>query len=94
MSGFQDNSSARRFELGTADGLIIASYRDRNGVRVITHVETPAAARGKGHAARLMDEIVAHARTNGVKLAAACSYAVAYFERTPQARDVLGWVLC
>ena len=90
MLGFRDNAAANRFELETADGLIVAEYRDRNGVRLITHVETPAHARGKGHAARLMQAIVAEARTTGVKLAAACAYAVAYFERTTQAHDVLG----
>ncbi|MBY0564096.1 MAG: N-acetyltransferase [Hyphomonadaceae bacterium] len=90
MTKFRDNAAASRFELETPDGLIIADYRDLGAVRSITHVETPATARGKGHAGRLMDAIVAHARAGGPRLRASCSYAVAYFERTPDALDVLG----
>lgn len=89
MGQFRDNAAASRFELDTPDGTSFADYRDAGAVRLITHVETPAAARGKGHAGQLMDAIVAHARAGGPRLRASCSYAVAYFERTPGARDVL-----
>jgi predicted GNAT family acetyltransferase len=86
---FRDNASERRYEFETPAGLVIANYRDEGALRVIAHVETPMAVRGKGCAARLMDEIVAHARTHGLKLHPVCSYADAYFKRTPGAGDVL-----
>lgn len=89
MSQFRDNAAASRFELDTPDGISFADYRDVGPVRLITHVETPAAARGKGYAAQLMDAIVAHVRARDSRVRASCSYAVAYFERTPNARDVL-----
>lgn len=64
--------------------MTFADYRDVAHARVLTHVESPEAARGKGYAAQLMAGIVAEARASGRKLRAACPYAVAYFARHPQ----------
>jgi hypothetical protein len=89
MAAFRDNAAEHRFELETAEGVVFAAYRDRQGSRAITHVETPMHARGKGHAGALMDAIVFYARAQAIKLTPLCSYAAAYFERTPSARDVL-----
>lgn len=89
MNEFRDNAAAKRYELDAPEGVSIANYRDIGGVRVIMHVETPVAAQGRGYAQKLMDLIVAEARTNGLPLRASCSYAVAYFKRHPQAADVL-----
>lgn len=89
MSAFSDNAAKHRYELVEAEGVSFADYRDVDGVRVILHVETPAAAQGKGYAQKLMDAIVAEARAKNLPLRASCSYAVAYFKRHPQAADVL-----
>lgn len=86
---FRDNSGAHRFELEAPEGLSFADYRDVAGVRAIMHVETPREARGLGYATRLMNEIVAHARANDMKLRASCSFAAAYFKRHQDAGDVL-----
>jgi len=86
---FRDNEKARRFERDTPFGLAWADYVQHGAVRTITHVETPPQARGQGVAAALMAQIVDHARTNRVELTPRCSYAVAYFEQRPEARDVL-----
>jgi predicted GNAT family acetyltransferase len=85
---FRDNASAHRFELEQPEGVSFADYRDIAGARAIMHVETPDAARGLGYASKLMGEIVAHARANGLKLRASCPFAVAYFKRHPDASDV------
>jgi predicted GNAT family acetyltransferase len=85
---FRDNTSAHRFELEEPEGVSFADYRDIAGARAIMHVETPDAARGLGYASKLMGEIVAHARANGLKLRASCPFAVAYFKRHPDASDV------
>ncbi len=84
-----DNTRLGRFEL-TEDGQVtFATYR-RDGTGVaIRHVETPPARRGKGSASRLMDGIVAYARAEGFKIEPLCPYAVAWFRRHPDARDVL-----
>lgn len=88
MAAFRDNTAARRYERDAPEGASWADYKDMDGFRLILHVETPAPARGKGHAARLMEGIVTHARETHVKIKPVCSYAVAYFERTPSAGDV------
>jgi predicted GNAT family acetyltransferase len=89
MDAFRDNPAAHRYELDAPEGVSFADYRDVAGVRVLTHVETPPAARGLGYAQKLMDAIVAEARAQRLPLRAGCSYAVAYFRRHPAASDVL-----
>lgn len=86
---FRNNIAARRYELDHPGGPSFARYRDGEGARAILHVETPAGARGQGHAGRLMDAIVADARAQGMKLTPICGYAAAYFRRRAEARDVL-----
>ncbi len=86
---FRDNAAAHRFELDAPEGTSWADYRDVGGARAILHVETPAAAQGLGYATKLMNEVVAYARANGMALRASCSFALAYFKRHSDARDVL-----
>ena len=88
-SPFRDNAAHHRYEIDHAGGPSFATYRDGQGVRAILHVETPAAARGQGHAAKLMEALVADARARQMKLTPICGYAAAWFRRNPAARDVL-----
>lgn len=83
MTQFRDNAAAHRYELQAEEGLSFADYREVTGARAIMHVETPAAAQGKGYASKLMHEIVADAVARGLKLRASCPFAVAYFKRHP-----------
>lgn len=85
---FRDNASAHRYEMEADGFLSFADYRDVAGVRVIMHVETPFEARGRGHASKLMAEVVARARAEKSKLRASCAFAVAYFKRHPDTADV------
>ena len=89
MSVFRDNTHAHRYELDHKGGPSFARYRDGEGVRVIVHVETPAPARGQGHAAALMQALTEHARASGLKLTPVCGYARAWFARHSSAQDVL-----
>lgn len=89
MEGFRDNTARHQYELDAPEGMSFAEYRDIDGVRVILHVETPAEARGRGYAQKLMDAVVEDARRNKTQLRASCSYAVAYFRRHPGTQDVL-----
>jgi hypothetical protein len=86
---FRDNAAERRYEYAVGGDVTIGEYSERHAARAITHVETPQHARGQGHAAALMSEIVADARVRGLKLEPRCSYAAAWFERHPEAQDVL-----
>lgn len=89
MSDFRDNTASSRFELKEPEGVSFADYRDVAGVRALMHVETPPEAQGLGYATKLMNEIVAYARAEDIKLRAGCSFAVAYFKRHADAEDVL-----
>lgn len=84
-----DNKDQSRFELEENGLLAWANYRIRDGQYVIPHVEADPALRGNGAAGRLMQQIVEHARTNQLVIVPRCSYARAWFQRHPEAADVL-----
>lgn len=86
---FRDNKTEARFEWEEGGAVSIADYVVRGDARVLPHVETPVAARGRGAAARLMTAIVEDARANGYKLHPVCPYAVAHFRRHREQQDVL-----
>jgi predicted GNAT family acetyltransferase len=91
MSDFRDNADHHRYELDAQEGQSFADYRDISGVRVILHVETPAHARGRGYASKLMHFVVEDAIAKNLKLRASCAFAVAYFRRHPkEVEPVLG----
>lgn len=85
-----DNRERQRFETQVNGLTVFANYREHDGRFVLTHVEADPALRGTGAAARLMQAIVDHARTHGLKLVPRCTYAVAWFRRNPVAQDVIG----
>ena len=85
-----DNTGAGRFELEEKGLLVWADYRVIGGKTVLPHVEAAPPLRGTGAASRLMQQIVDHARENQLVLAPRCSYARGWFQRHPEAEDVLG----
>lgn len=85
-----DNTSESRFELREGPYLAWADYRVRDGRTILPHVEAEPPLRGTGAAGRLMEQIVTHARATGLVLEPRCAYARAWFQRHPDARDVLG----
>jgi predicted GNAT family acetyltransferase len=85
-----DNAARHRFEL-EVDGLVcFANYRRTEGQLAITHVEAPPPLRGTGAARRLMEGVLAIARTEGVKVQPLCGYAADYIRRHPEHQDLLG----
>lgn len=84
-----DNTARSRFELEENGQKVWADYRLRDGMYVLPHVEADMALRGTGAASRLMQQIVDHARANKLVLVPRCTYAVAWFQRHPEAQDVL-----
>jgi len=85
-----DNQAESRFELHEDGHQVWANYRIRDGRYVIPHVEADPALRGTGAASRLMQQITDHARAEKLVIVPRCSYATAWFERHPEAEDVLG----
>ncbi|HEY0267229.1 MAG TPA: GNAT family N-acetyltransferase [Rhizomicrobium sp.] len=84
-----DNKDASRFELEENGHLAWAEYRIRDGKYLIPHVEADPPLRGTGTAGRLMQQIVDHARAAQLVIVPRCSYARAWFDRHPDAQDVL-----
>jgi len=84
-----DNEERSRFELEEDGHRVWAEYRIRSGKYLIPHVEADPALRGTGAAGRLMQQIVDHARKQRLVIVPRCSYATAWFERHPEAEDVL-----
>jgi predicted GNAT family acetyltransferase len=85
-----DNAAQNRFELHRPDGhLVYADYAREPGVLVIKYVEAPAALRGTGAAAPLMQEIMEQAKKDGVKVRAVCHYALAWIKRSKDFADML-----
>jgi hypothetical protein len=84
-----DNTEQSRFELEENGHLVWANYRVRDGKYVLPHVEADLELRGTGAASRLMQQIVDHARDQKLVLEPRCSYARAWFQRHPDAQDVL-----
>jgi predicted GNAT family acetyltransferase len=84
-----DNTDQRRFEIAEDGHRVWADYRIQDGKYVLRHVEADLALRGTGAAGRLMQAIVDHARRHQLVLVPRCAYAVAWFRRHPDAKDVL-----
>ncbi|RYX83178.1 N-acetyltransferase [bacterium] len=87
----QWNPKRERFELEVDGKLAIADCIVRPDEWVVTHVEVPNELRGGGVASRLAAGIVEHAREKQGKITPVCSFMVAYFQRHPEARDVLSY---
>jgi predicted GNAT family acetyltransferase len=83
------NEALSRFELVEDGQTAFADYRLHGEAVVIPHVESPIALRGKGTAGRLMEGVAELARDGSFKVVPVCSYAVHWFRRHPQWRDVL-----
>lgn len=89
MSAVVDNRARSRFELVEEGQTAFADYRKTEGRLVIPYVESPPALRGKGSAGRLMEGVLAAARSEGLKVTPICGYAAAYIRRHPEHHDLL-----
>lgn len=95
MTDLRDVRADQRFEQGFSDPegqlrTVFADYAVQGNTRVILHVEADPALRGTGAAGQFMQALAEHARTEGLKLAPRCSYAVAWLKRHPAFDDIKG----
>ena len=83
------NPAASRFET-TVDGhLCVADYRLAGSVMAMTHTLVPQALEGRGIAAALVAQALAHARSEGWRVRPVCSYVESYMRRHPETLDLL-----
>ncbi|MCD6514297.1 MAG: N-acetyltransferase [Candidatus Odinarchaeota archaeon] len=64
-------------------------YNVQGNVMNIDATYTPEEFRGRGLAGRLMEEAIKFARENRYKIKPNCSYAVYYFKKHPEHKDLL-----
>ncbi len=83
------NEAQSRYELEIEGSVAYSSYVREEDKLVIVHTVTPPALRGRGIASRLVKEMLADVRRQGLKIVPRCSFIVDYFERHPEERDVL-----
>lgn len=88
-SATRHNAAENRYELNLDDGTAFATYVRRGDVLYVTHTYSPPALRGRGVAARLVRDMMADVRSQGLKIVPQCSFVVDYFDRFPDERDVL-----
>ena len=84
------NPGAHRFEARVDGHLALTEYRLLpGGVMQMIHTEVPQALQGRGVAAALVEQALAHARAQGLKIDARCAYVRSYMERRPATHDRL-----
>lgn len=89
MTAVTDNAPQSRFELVEDGHLAFADYRRDGGKLILPHVESADALRGSGAAGRLMEGVLAQARSEGLKVVPLCGYASAYVRRHKEHQDLL-----
>ena len=82
----RNNTEQNRFEIEVEGQIIFADYKLDGEKLYITHVETPTELRGKGTAAKLMQEIADHAASNNLSIIPICGYAAAWMRRQQKNR--------
>lgn len=88
-AAIRDNTVLSRFEFD-ADGVTaFVTYRLAGKILTLDHTETPVEARGRGIASRLIEGVLAEARSRGLKIVPRCAFVRAYVERHPQYRDLM-----
>jgi uncharacterized protein len=84
-----NNTASLRFETIVEGHLCVCQYRVVGKVMMLTHTGVPAALRGRGIAALLVQAALDHARAKGLKVRPDCSYAEVYMQRHPETLDLL-----
>lgn len=77
-----------RFETTVEGQRALIAYRLANGVMTLTHTEVADPLEGRGIGGELVRAALDHARAEGLKINATCSYARAYMQRHPETMDL------
>ena len=83
------NATASRFETRVDSQLCVADYALDGRRMSMTHTYVPPTLEGRGIAAALVAEALAHARREGWRVRPQCSYVARYMQRHPETLDLL-----
>ncbi len=80
-----------RIEFEYENGEVLASvdYVLKDGVYFLEHTNVDASLRGQGVAGKLMEAFDEFVREKGAKATPVCSYAVAWYDKNSDKKDVL-----
>ncbi len=84
----EHDAAASRFVARVDGRESVAEYLLSGGTMRMTHTEVPPAQQGRGIAAALVREALAHARRAGLKVEPLCPYVRDFMDRHPDSRDV------
>jgi predicted GNAT family acetyltransferase len=85
----QHDAARQRF-VADVDGVEAELDYEQHGQLIcLTHTGVPPAIGGRGIAADLVRTALEYARSKGLKVKPACTYAAAYIERHPQYADLV-----
>ena len=80
-----NNAAAGQFEIRTANGTAVLSYRHVGDALDLVHTEVPASLEGHGYGSALVEAALAHARHEHLGIIPSCPFVKAYVERHPEA---------
>ena len=78
-----------RFQAVVEGHTCVADYRLADGVMTVTYTQVAPPLEGRGIAGALVQALLDHARSNGLKVRPLCSYARAYMHRHPETAALL-----
>lgn len=86
----EHDAEARRFLVHLPAGTATLAYAPGgDGVLDLYSTYVPAAARGQGVAAKLVEAAIAHARAGGYRIIPSCWYVAVWMQRHPEHADLL-----
>ncbi|MET0252120.1 MAG: GNAT family N-acetyltransferase [Novosphingobium sp.] len=85
------NGNRGEYRASSADGGVsghLTWFESSPGVRVADHTLVPGHLQGKGIAAKLVEALIADARSEGFRIVPQCSYVAVAFRRHPEWADL------
>jgi uncharacterized protein len=89
MGQVRQNPVLNRYEMDVAGGTALAFYRLTGGAMTFTHMEVPAALRGRGTGSQMMHGVLQNVRTQGLKVIPRCPFVADFINRHPAYADLL-----
>ncbi|WP_230292043.1 GNAT family N-acetyltransferase [Croceicoccus sp. Ery5] len=84
----EDTRGEYRARPADSDAIGRLTYQKRGDVLVADHTLVPPEIGGRGIAGRLVDALIADARSEGFRIVPQCSYVEAAFRRHPEWSDL------